>query len=605
MNSRSPRFEKTAYLIAFLLAVGLRFIQLGDPALTDSEATLALQSLHLAQGLKPALGSNVAYVNLTGVLFFIFGSSNFLARFWPALAGSALVFVPWLFRERLKARPAIILAFFLAIDPALVFVSRTAGSSILAVTGLLFAAAFWQRGESRRAGVFAALALLGGPSLWAGLLGLLLTWMIAQGLSARAMNPEEEPRDTDTSTQVDIRTQETADATSPDTSHLTPDTAPLTPDTPDTSTPVSGPQSPVSSLITASILTLLVASTLLLLVPQGLGAWLASIPEYIHGWITPSATPPARMFLSLAVYQPFGLLLATIAILRGWANGSRRVILLSLWALIALLLAVFHLGRAPADLVWFIIPLWSMAAIELNRHLIIINEYRLETIGVILFTVLLVGFAWLDFVALPWTPMPSTQGTIRLILLVGSAVVFIVSIVLVGFGWSDRIARAGAAWGLAALFGVYTLGAAWGATGLRTPTGVELFQIDATIAQADLISQTADDISEWATGHADDLPVLVFGVDSPALLWALRNHNPQVVTVLDPASAPELVITPPMQNLGLAASYRGQDFIWRQTPVWDSFSTYRLRWLTLRELPQQQETILLWGRDNLFLDAGE
>mgnify|MGYP001139568402 CR=1 FL=1 len=123
--------------------------------------------------------------------------------------------------------------------------------------------------------------------------------------------------------------------------------------------------------------------------------------------------------------------------------------------------------------------------------------------------------------------------------------------------------------------------------------------------QAELLSQTADDISEWATGQAHDLPVTVYGVDSPALLWALRNHKVEVVQALDPASAPPLVVTPPQGTLQLASAYRGQDFNWRQTPVWDVFSSFQLQWLTLRDLPAQPEVILLWARNDLFVDAAQ
>jgi predicted membrane-bound mannosyltransferase len=126
MNSRLPRHETILYLFAFLLALGLRFVRLGELPLTDSEARLALDALSIVKGGSPALSSHVSYTNLTAVLFFVFGSFHFLARFWPALAGTALVFVPLLFREQIKPNVAILLAFFFAIDPALVALSRQA-----------------------------------------------------------------------------------------------------------------------------------------------------------------------------------------------------------------------------------------------------------------------------------------------------------------------------------------------------------------------------------------------------------------------------------------------------------------------------------------------
>ena len=627
MNPRSPRHETILYLLAFLLALGLRFARLGELPLTDSEARLALDALSISQGGSPALSSHVAYTNLTAVLFFIFGGFNFLARFWPALAGSALVFVPLVFREQVRPRPALILAFFFAIDPAFVALSRQAGGPILTVAASLLAAGFWLRRQPRLAGIFLALALLSGPALWPGLLGLLLAWMLSRftytgkqvdtdtGTQVNTYTGKQV--DTDTSTQVNTYTGKQVDTytgTHVDTEHATSRSIPVGRNT-QLASPNPPPAAPITnyqllitdhwSLITAFLLTLLAASTLLLLAPQGLGAWLASLPEYITGWVAPVAVPSSRLLLALGVYQLLGILFALIAILRGWRNAGRRVIRLSLWMLVALLLASFYPARQTADLAWALIPLWTLAALELARHLEFAREFVCETAGVAVFAMLLLAFAWMDLNAMYFTPLPSSQGNVRLYLLVGSLFLLILSIVLVGFGWSARVARVGAAWGAAILLGLYTLGAAWGATGLRIPSAVELWDSSPRIAQADLISQTADEISEWATGHADDLAVAVYGVDSPALLWSLRNHHPEVLLAFDPASAPALIVTPPLEDIGLAAAYRGQDFTWRQAPAWDLFPSYFLRWLTLRELPVQGETLVLWARSDLFVDSRE
>jgi hypothetical protein len=408
--------------------------------------------------------------------------------------------------------------------------------------------------------------------------------MLMQFMSARPKPEEAEAGkqvDTEESTQVNSSEQE--------------DVIPNS----QSATPITNYQ----LLITAFLLTLLATSTLFLLAPQGLGAWLTSLPAYLTGWVSPVTVPASRLFLALGVYQLLGILLALIAILRGWISTGRRLIRLSLWMLVALLLAAFYPARQTADLAWALIPLWTLAALELARHLEFVREDRLETAGVAVFTILLLAFAWMDLNAMYFTPLPSSQGNLRLYLLVGSLFLLILSVVLVGFGWSASVARVGAAWGAAILLGLYTLGAAWGATGLRIPSAVELWDSSPRIAQADLLSQTADEISEWATGHADDLAVTVFGVDSPALLWSLRNHNPTVVLALDPASSPELIVTPPQNDLGLAAAYRGQDFAWRQTPAWELFPTSYLNWLTYRELPSSSETLILWVRNDLFIDS--
>src|SRR6266540_5212611 len=139
MNSSSPKNEGWLYWLAFLIALGFRMIQLGASPLTDSESALALQALHIAQGHAPLLGPQPGYILFTSVLFAVLEGTNFMARFVPAIVGSALVFVPYYFREKITPRPALILAFFIAIDPGLVALSRQANGTILAVTFLLFA----------------------------------------------------------------------------------------------------------------------------------------------------------------------------------------------------------------------------------------------------------------------------------------------------------------------------------------------------------------------------------------------------------------------------------------------------------------------------------
>jgi predicted membrane-bound mannosyltransferase len=132
MNRFEPTLEHAFYAIALAFAISLRFFHLGALPLSNFEADWALQALRIIQGLRPTIGPNPAYVHLTAVLFFLFSATNFLARFWPALAGTALVLAPWLLRRRMGRIPALVLAFGLALDPGLVAMSRLAGGPILA-----------------------------------------------------------------------------------------------------------------------------------------------------------------------------------------------------------------------------------------------------------------------------------------------------------------------------------------------------------------------------------------------------------------------------------------------------------------------------------------
>ena len=180
MDIRKINLEHALYLAAFLLALAVRFVNLGAMALPDAEANWALQALQLAHSgpLKAsfAWGPQPGYLILTGLTFALFGAENGLARLWPALVGSLLVLMPFFFRRDLGKPAALILAFGLALDPGLAAVSRQAGGSMLALTFVLLALGAWRIRQPLLAGVCAALALLGGPSILLGVLGLALAW---------------------------------------------------------------------------------------------------------------------------------------------------------------------------------------------------------------------------------------------------------------------------------------------------------------------------------------------------------------------------------------------------------------------------------------------
>lgn len=567
MNSSRPKYEGWLYWLAFLIALGFRLIQLGANPLTDSESQFALQALRIAQGEDPLLGPQPAYILFTSVLFLVIESTNFMARFVPAIVGSALVFAPLYFREKLKPFPALILAFLFAFDPGLVALSRQANGTILAVTFLLFAWGMWRSGRTIPAGIFAGLALLSGPSVWSGVLMLGLTslfWKSTSNSSAK--------------------------------------------------TAKSGMRDAVMALLS----TIILAGTLFLTAPNGLSALFNSIPTYLKGWISPSVFSPGRVLFTFLVYEPLGIFLAVFALIRGFRLGSARVVRLGLWLAVSLLIAVFH--RQTTELAWAIIPLLILAAQELSRSFDIYFEERVE-IGVVAGAIMiLLIYIWFNVASIGLNPYEQFTPTsiplfgrmvelpfgARYVVLLGASLILVVCVSLVTFGWSPRTARLGTTWSFSLFLGVYTLASAWGASGVRLPNGVELWMPDQPPVQSDLLVSSVNDISLFSRGHIEAQPVTVMGIDSPALEWALRDHDVEIVSVLDSLNAPPIVITPLMNELGLPSAYRGQDFTWRQPLVWDNVQTPDwFRWLVYRQLPRETETVIIWARDDLFPDARE
>lgn len=573
MNYRHFKYENWLYTLAFAIALAVRFIGLGAMPLTDAEAAPALQALRLSQSANPALAPHPFYILSTSILFLAFGGgTNFLARFIPALIGSFLVLAPLLFDNRLKPRPSLILAFFLALDPGLVAISRQAASPILAITFLVFAVGFFNKAKPNHTAVCTALALLSGPSIWFGILSLGITLAIAQLFKQKSEASDEEQ---EKSNEVQVTTDHQP--------------SPLN-------------RQPSTLHLPTFLFTFILAGSLFFTIPSGIGAAFASIPAFIQKWTTSSSITQGMALISLLVYQPFALLLASIALIRGWAFGYRRVILLSVWLFVSFLLVIFMPARQMADLAWMLLPLHAIAALELARHITIYPEEQREVLGVILLTSFLWAFAWLGLSSLNWLPIETSDYTLRAAMLFGSLLLLIVSLILIAAGWSIRTASLGGVWGMALGLGVLTIGSLFGAAGLRGTSFPELWWQPAIPAQAQLLRETVSQVSETSLKNDYAATVAIMGIESPALEWTLRENHVEIVHSLDVTSSPDFVITPYELNPELISAYRGQDFLWRQNPSWQlAAPTDWFRWVTLREMPTTQENIILWARSDLFL----
>ena len=596
MRFRPLKHESILYVIAFLLAAGLRFVQLGTLPLSDAEAKWALQALNVAQGARPLLGPQPIYILLTSALFYLFGASNFLARFVPALIGSTLISVPYLFRRRFQPFPGLLLAFFLALDPGLVSLSRQAGSLIPALTFVLLTWAFWWNKRPQSAGIFAGLALLSGSAIWAGLLGLGLAWILRRTMerpSTSAMTDE----------QVDeaVFSSQTEAGESVDR--------------------VRREDLRVATIFAGA--TILLGSTMFLLSPNGLSAWLSALPAYLGGWARPSGVPAGRLLFVLFAYQPLALLFGLAAIVRGWWQRRKRYIRLSLWLLASLLVALFYPARQVGDLAWTLIPLWVLAALELSNHTRVFYEERREVVGMATLIFILLVFSWLNYSAIaldPLNPVNVTSNAFqvggnvlfdglpptRYVLLISVLLLTGVSVLMVALGWSARIARLGSVWGLVVALGIYSLGMTWGATGLRTSNGWELWWPDKMPAQANLLLTTVDEQSEWSTGDDMAQDVTLLNIDSPALHWLLRGRTLHMASALDAQNEPAIVISSQTDDINLPIAYRGQDFTWRRAPYWDIVGMYEwIKWSVFRDLPYETETIIVWVRSDLFIDTSQ
>ncbi len=563
MKLEKSTTEQFLYGLAFLLAAALRMINLGGVPLSDGEANLALQALAVSHGSHAVIGPQPGYILLTGASFFVASASDFLARFWPALAGTLLVLAPYPLRHRLGRKAALILAFALALEPSLVAASRQADGRMIGLAAMIFAVVFILRRNLAWGGIALGLAFFGGPATWNGLIGIGLG-LLASRLTASRLGDGED------SAPVNWRT-----------------------------------------LLIWTAGTVLVAGTFFGFIPGGLSAVGDGLVSYLHGWVSGNGVPALLLLVAWIGLSPLVFLFGVIGAIRTmFSRPAGYMGLVWTWAFMFLLVLAYP-SRQVADLAMPAVPFLALGAL-LAARLSLPKENKVPTWGYMLLVVVLGFSIYLNYAHLITTVLP--QDVLSWGGILGALFLILASYFLVAWGWSWKVAGTGIVFGLGGLLVLYTLMSAWSGAGLSSNPGDEAWVSGNDPSGEALTLKVLGDVSEWNTGYRDSLDLVVSGESSPSLHWALRNYrNVNFVAQLSPDAQPGVVITPISQgtNLGLGAPYTGQGLDWGQAINWKSFQSGDwLRWLAYRDLSTQTgllsyQKIILWLRSDLFPGAAK
>ncbi len=572
--------EKFLFFIAVLAAALLRFTNLGQLPLNDQEARLALQSLQIARGNIPTLLNQPLLILFNSFLFFLFSSTNFLARFLPALSGTLLILPLYWLRTRIHPRVILLLAFAFAIDPGLVSLSRTLDSTIPALALLFFTTTFWLNKKYSFSGIAAALLILCGSAGVFAILTFGLATLISLGFEKQLQIPHPDH-------------------------------------------PLFGNQRQLTAQIKpffiSLVISLLLVSTWFFHIPQGISTSIGGLVDFFKGWTTASFLPAGWIILALGLYQPIAVVFAAIALLHTYfskseqnqSDGFERF--LSIWFLIAFLLILIYPDRQISGLIWAIIPLWIIAAREIDKLLFPLEQPSqvplLQGIIVFFFLVLFglqVAAYSLIFPInrLDWVHLAAILSTLLLIGLV---------FWLVNIAWTRRAAYQGLALGWIMAMLIFTLAGTFGSAFSLPHSQIfrqELWRSYPQIGDTDLLLNTIHDLSSWNSGNVNDLAVTM-AVDSPALQWLLRGQ--QSLTILPEENALAILATQDQPHPALlitrqvadkpsgTTAYRGSDFNWWIPPPWSANALLNpLDWILYRRAAWQPETILLWARGDLF-----
>lgn len=552
--------ERAAYLGVALLALLVRFFNLGLYPLAPAEAHQALTAWQLAQGESVGLVSGVSplLLSLNHVLFLLTLGGDAWARLLPALAGAILVLLPYGLRHEMGRRAALGSALLLALSPTAVFFSRTVDGHSLAMLAALLALVAVTRalagdrawGAWAGAGVAAALSSASGGVTAILALALGLVWF-APG----------ETRDFPASLRRLLR-----------------------------------------AAALPALLVFVLGSTLLLTFWPGLGAAADMLGQWL-AHITPAADAPPFWWplLRLLVDEPV-LLFGALLGLGFWAFNAdfRRqltwpVKTAALWGGLALLLAL--LGRQPADGMVIAVPLALLAAQAFDWLLMAVKagpRWAEEWIVLLSSLVLIVTFT---LYLASWTQAGQSQYLVAALVLLGLVLVLYV---LSGF-WIGVRATAG----IAVVLGLVVLGAAqvghlWALNQAELPRQVVLAYQTTTTTDSRALADTL--VNRSAHRYGDERRFQVDVVQSPTsdvVRWYVRGFQ-RVRLVTSPTTAldTDAVIQPLVETPTPPASdFVGASYLIARRWTPDGLSGAPLaRWLLFNDAktPTTDEKVVLW-----------
>jgi len=200
MAARRPPVDRRtlpAILAITALALAARLWRLGSRIAHQDEGRVGDWILHYVETGHweyRAIIHGPFIPHVDGVLFSVFGPSDFTARVVVAVVGGLLPLIAWLLRDRLTLPELVATALFLAANPVILYYSRFMRNDVLLATFAFLAVAFTVRALDRRrvwyvyaAAVAFGLALttkenaLVYPVAWAGALALLFDHRLTLG----------------------------------------------------------------------------------------------------------------------------------------------------------------------------------------------------------------------------------------------------------------------------------------------------------------------------------------------------------------------------------------------------------------------------------------
>lgn len=383
------------FLLSFIVGLILRLVLLDSISFTQSELVLVNQALQISQRVSASTSNVPAYTGMTGLLFFLFGAGDILARLVPALVGASLVLLPWLWKDKIGEKVAFILSLALALDPTFLLFSRAVNGGIFAIGGIIWAITLLKKNQPWLAGAALAIAFLSGPSFWSFLLILGLIQLMIQILrpdpanelySFSFMNREKQ----------------------------------------------------LSNLTAGFAVSALLILTSFLLQPSGLGGVGSGLVAFVRHLSQPYEKPIYHSIFLLLAHSILPLLVFLIGFFRSRSSemeAGYRIAAISV--LISLLVGGLISRESFEILLLPVLICWIGGAIWLARYLLKTTHSWLSTTLLMGFVLTILTYLTLNLGRLSQVPLGTPQFWNILLLIVAGIILIVSAWWLVRFGWSD------------------------------------------------------------------------------------------------------------------------------------------------------------------------
>jgi hypothetical protein len=569
MKVTKPTYEQALYLGVFFLGVILRFVKLNALPLSDLEAANALQVFTAVKGGPLISSPQAGYLGFTSILFFLFGSSDWLSRLIPAIAGSLLILAPLLFRGKIGRIPAIVVSLLLAIDPFLLPLSRQAEGSILAICGGVFSLGFYLNRKMTLSGICFGLALMGGPLFWylAVIAGCVAGWDWLLKRRQNSPSTESDNEKSELSGGMDSKRWKNWGM--------------------------------------SAGLTVILIGTVFLTMPGAASGLFAGFSTFITGLAAEKRTEVLQMFIGWFTYSPFLWLAGLAGLVWSLKNGDEFDGYLRRIFLVAIVFLLVYPARRVVDSALISIPLAVFAARGIVSIIRIDLEDRWMVFGQAVLAATLIVSAIFSYIALFQVMQGNADQNSHIARLIAVLLLILLSLLLVGWGWSVRTSLTGLFMGVLLVTFIISFAAGMRSAGFGRDPAAELTHDGGVFTDSKLLTGTIQDISRWNRGVSNGVSITVSGLDTPGLRWAFRNEKSvQFVTQLPLSENPDMILSPALDVVQAASNYVGQDFIVKREPAWSLLLPAEWgRWALFREVVAEQQMVVLWVRDDLFPGA--